>query len=363
MQVTPAYLSSVATFYDMLRTQPTGPRYVYVCTSVACHLRNAKSVYDAIAEEARDQGLEGVEVREFECLGACDMAPMASVDGRYVGPLDDSDAHELVAAIREQRTILPGRGLEDSDYKLPWATESPAGRSHPRPPQPDVSPEGGDVKDRRQGRARGPMTTETRVLLDEHRRARPPQARGLRAPGRLQGPAQGAVRHGPRGGAHPARGVRAAGPRRRRLLHGQEGQLHPQGHDGQVPLLQRRRVRAGHVQGPAADAEEPPPADRGLHHRLDRRGGQQGLHLHPGRVLAPGRHPRGRRGGDLRQGLPGRRHPRLRARLRPRGPPRRGRLHLRRGVRPARRAGGQARQPAPEAAVPRQPGPLPGARR
>ena len=158
----------------------------------------------------------------------------------------------------------------------------------------------------------------------------------------------------------PARGVRAAGPRRRRLLDGQEGQLHPQGHDGQVPLLQRRRVRARHLQGPAADAEEPPPADRGLHHRLDRRGGQQGLHLHPGRVLAPGRHPRGGRRGDLRQGLPGRGHPRLRARLRPRGPPRRGRVHLRRGVRPARRAGGQARQPAPEAAVPGQPGPLPG---
>jgi NADH-quinone oxidoreductase subunit F len=37
------------------------------------------------------------------------------------------------------------------------------------------------------------------------------------------------------------------------------------------------------------------------------------------------------------------------------------RLHLRRGDRPARLAGGQARQPAPEAAVPGQPGPLPGA--
>ena len=43
------------------------------------------------------------------------------------------------------------------------------------------------------------------------------------------------------------------------------------------------------------------------------------------------------------------------------GPPRRGRLHLRRGDGAARLARGQARQPAPEAAVPRQPGPLPGA--
>ena len=47
-------------------------------------------------------------------------------------------------------------------------------------------------------------------------------------------------------------------------------------------------------------------------------------------------------------------------RLRPRAgrPPRRRRLHLRRGDRAARRARGQARQPAPEAALPGGPGPL-----
>ena len=120
MQVTPAYLSSVATFYDMLHTEPLGRRYVYVCTSVACHLRQAKAVHDAIAEAAERQGLEDTEVREFECLGACDMAPMASVDGRYVGPLTVDDAGEIVAAVREGRTALPGRGLEDPDFRLPW---------------------------------------------------------------------------------------------------------------------------------------------------------------------------------------------------------------------------------------------------
>ena len=120
MQVTPAYLSSVASFYDQLNETPVGRRHVYVCTSVACHLLNAKRVYDAIAEEAAETGLEDTEVREYECLGACDMAPMASIDGRYVGPLDPSDAPEIVASIREGRTPLPGRGLEDSDYRLPW---------------------------------------------------------------------------------------------------------------------------------------------------------------------------------------------------------------------------------------------------
>jgi len=146
MQVTPAYLSSVATFYDMLRTEPSGRRYVYVCTSVSCHLSDAKSVFDAISGEARDQGLEGVEIREFECLGACDMAPMASVDGRYVGPLSEDDAPEIVSAMKEGRQVLPGRSLEDPGYGLPWP-------EHARPAveetlHPDVSPAGGTVKDR-----------------------------------------------------------------------------------------------------------------------------------------------------------------------------------------------------------------------
>ena len=76
-------------------------RYVYVCTSVACHLRDAKALYDQIAAEALEQDLQDVEVRQFECSGACEMAPMASIDGRYVGPLDGDDARELVRALKE----------------------------------------------------------------------------------------------------------------------------------------------------------------------------------------------------------------------------------------------------------------------
>ena len=44
---------------------------------------------------------------------------------------------------------------------------------------------------------------------------------------------------------------------------GKKASFLPQGLDRQVPLLQRGRVRARHLQGPPADAEEPAPADRG----------------------------------------------------------------------------------------------------
>jgi NADH:ubiquinone oxidoreductase subunit E len=132
MQVTPAYLSSVATFYDMLRTEPTGSRYVYMCTSVACHLRNARRVYAALESEAIAQGLGDVDMREFECLGACDMAPMASFDGRYVGPLTTADVPEIVRQLKAGETVLPGRGLSDPDFSLPVPPPEEGEPVHPK---------------------------------------------------------------------------------------------------------------------------------------------------------------------------------------------------------------------------------------
>jgi NADH-quinone oxidoreductase subunit E len=118
MQVTPAFLSSVASFYDMFNEEPAGRNKVWVCTSVACVMARAKTVYEAVLEAGAD--LPDTEIRESECLGACDMAPMASINGRYVGPLSTDDAPEIVEALRGGRAPLQGRGLGDANYRLPW---------------------------------------------------------------------------------------------------------------------------------------------------------------------------------------------------------------------------------------------------
>ena len=96
MALTPAYLTSVATFYDMLETYPR-PIHddVYVCTNISCSLLGADELFDAMVAAA--DGDERIHVRSFECLGACDIAPMASVNGEYIGPLDVDDAEQVVA--------------------------------------------------------------------------------------------------------------------------------------------------------------------------------------------------------------------------------------------------------------------------
>ncbi len=125
MQVTPAYLSSVATFYDMLETLPekTGHHDVYVCTNISCSLRGADALLDAMVGAAALTDGE-VHVRGFECLGACDIAPMASVDGEYIGPLTPDDAKQIVEDLRAGRPVLQAKQLRYRKCADPEVTES-----------------------------------------------------------------------------------------------------------------------------------------------------------------------------------------------------------------------------------------------
>jgi NADH-quinone oxidoreductase subunit E len=109
MRLTPAYLVSVATFYDMLDTQPVGRHRVYVCTNISCSLRGADELYARFSEQAGDD--PDFNVRHFECLGACDIAPMASVDGVYVGPIELDEVDELLDDVRAGRPPLPRKQL------------------------------------------------------------------------------------------------------------------------------------------------------------------------------------------------------------------------------------------------------------
>ena len=110
MEVTPAYLTAVATFYDMLETHPR-PIHddVYVCTNISCSILGADELFAAMLDAAA--GDETIHVSSFECLGACDLAPMASVNGEYIGPLDPLDAPRIVEQLRAGEAVMPEKNL------------------------------------------------------------------------------------------------------------------------------------------------------------------------------------------------------------------------------------------------------------
>jgi NADH-quinone oxidoreductase subunit E len=110
MRLTPGYLTAVATFYDMFSTTPKGRHDVYVCTNISCSLLGADAIHEAMVEAAGAD--PDFHVKSFECLGACDIAPMASVDGEYVGPLEESDCQAIVDDLKAGREVLPAKQLK-----------------------------------------------------------------------------------------------------------------------------------------------------------------------------------------------------------------------------------------------------------
>ncbi|HET6570741.1 MAG TPA: NAD(P)H-dependent oxidoreductase subunit E [Solirubrobacterales bacterium] len=111
MRVTPAYLESVASFYDLLHTEPVGDRKVAVCTNISCWMRGGDELLDAFRTAAAGRE-DDVFVSGFECLGACDIAPMASIDERYFGPLEGADASTAIDQLLAGEDVLPEKALE-----------------------------------------------------------------------------------------------------------------------------------------------------------------------------------------------------------------------------------------------------------
>jgi NADH:ubiquinone oxidoreductase subunit E len=100
---------SVASFYDMFELRPKGATDVYVCTNISCSLCGADELHARMKEVMG--GDPDFNVRAFECLGACDIAPMASVNGTYVGPLELDDVERLRDDVKAGRPVLEGKQL------------------------------------------------------------------------------------------------------------------------------------------------------------------------------------------------------------------------------------------------------------
>ena len=96
-----AQVREAVSFYNMYHTEPVGRRELRVCTSLPCLLRGGVDVLDRIRKELKINPGETtpdgeVTLTEVECLCACEMAPMAQVDERFVGPLAPETVDTLV---------------------------------------------------------------------------------------------------------------------------------------------------------------------------------------------------------------------------------------------------------------------------
>jgi NADH-quinone oxidoreductase E subunit len=88
LDLSPAEVEDVATYYVMFFKAPVGKYVLQVCRTLSCALNGAERVTETLAEKL------GIEVGqtdpsgtftllEFECLGACDRAPIVMVNNEH----------------------------------------------------------------------------------------------------------------------------------------------------------------------------------------------------------------------------------------------------------------------------------------
>jgi NADH-quinone oxidoreductase subunit F len=96
-----SHVREVVSFYSMFRTKPAGRRELRVCTSLPCQLRGADDVLARIEDRLKIKPGETtpggeLTLTEVECLCACEIAPMAQLDERFVGPLEPGSIEALL---------------------------------------------------------------------------------------------------------------------------------------------------------------------------------------------------------------------------------------------------------------------------
>ena len=86
--LTPAEVEDVATYYVMFFKEKVGKYVLQVCRTLSCALNGAERVTEALSEklgikvgETDPSGM--FTLLEFECLGACDRAPVVMVNNEH----------------------------------------------------------------------------------------------------------------------------------------------------------------------------------------------------------------------------------------------------------------------------------------
>lgn len=80
-------VNSIVTFYDMFYDHPVQKRSIHLCKGISCMLNGC----DPLAKALKEKAPADVAVHLSECLGACDLAPMAIVDEEVRGPIQNVD--------------------------------------------------------------------------------------------------------------------------------------------------------------------------------------------------------------------------------------------------------------------------------
>jgi len=105
LEITPADVEDVVSFYTMFYRRPVGTFVLQVCRTLSCAVNGAERLTEELSAalgikpgETDPAGL--FTLLEVECLGACDRAPVVMVNDAWHECLRPEDAARLVDDLR-----------------------------------------------------------------------------------------------------------------------------------------------------------------------------------------------------------------------------------------------------------------------
>ena len=115
LELDPAYVRGVTTFYTMYNKRPVGRYLVQVCTNISCSLCGADDVLAAFLEqtgtELGETSADGLFTTiEAECLAACGFPTCAQINSRYFENLSASDVPAVLERLRREAGSGEGGG-------------------------------------------------------------------------------------------------------------------------------------------------------------------------------------------------------------------------------------------------------------
>jgi len=105
LEMTPADVEDVVSFYTMFYTRPVGKFVLQVCRTLSCALNGAERVTEELQAKigirpGETDASGTFTLIEVECLGACDRAPVVMVNDAWHECLKPEDAGKLVDDLR-----------------------------------------------------------------------------------------------------------------------------------------------------------------------------------------------------------------------------------------------------------------------
>ena len=116
LQVPAAEVQDAATFYEEFRFEPTGKYVVQVCRSIACEVCGHQQILDRIKAVFGIENFETTDdcmitLMEAECLGLCERAPAALINGTPHGPLTPDSFVETLKNLPKDPPNRGGNGI------------------------------------------------------------------------------------------------------------------------------------------------------------------------------------------------------------------------------------------------------------